>query len=105
MAVHRVVFSRAQLAGIQRGVVTCALRPGLIATPGDILLAGLPTYPALARLKVTGFRRQVPFLGLTKRELQRAGLEDPQHRAEALAELAAGPNPTVHVIHFRLMKS
>ena len=105
MAVHRVLFSRAQLAGIQRGVVTCALRTGLIATPGDILLAGLPTYPALARLKVTGFRRQVPFLGLTRRELQRAGLEDPQQRSEALSEIGAGANPTVNVIHFRLMKS
>jgi hypothetical protein len=105
MAVHRVVFSRAQLAGIQRGVVTCALRTNLIVAPGDILLAGLPTYPALARLKVTGFRRQVSFLGLTKRELQRAGVENPQNRAEALLELASGPNPTVNVIHFRIMKS
>jgi len=105
MAVHRVLFSRVQLAGVQKGTITCTLRANLVVTPGDILLAELPTYPALARLKVTGFRRGVPFLGLTKRELQRAGLEDPQMRAEALVELEAGPNPAVNVIHFRLMKS
>lgn len=105
MAVLRVSFSRTQLAGVQRGVVTCALRTNLVVAPGDILLAGLPTFPALVRLKVTGFRRQVPFLGLTKRELQRAGVEEPQSRGEALADLGMGPNPTVNVIHFRLMKS
>lgn len=105
MAVHRVLFTRAQLAGVQKGTLTCTLRTSVVATPGDILLAGLPTYPALARLKVTGFRRGVPFLGLTKRELQRAGLDDPQLRADALEELGSGVNPTVNVIHFRLMKS
>jgi hypothetical protein len=105
MAVHRVAFSRAALEGIQRGDVTCTLRATLVVAPGDILLAGLMGHSALTRLKVTGFRRQVPFLGLTRRELARAGMEDPQSREETLAELGGGRNPAVNVIHFRLMKS
>ncbi len=105
MAVHRVAFSRSALAAVQQGSITCTLRTGLVAAPGDILLAGLAAQPALLRLKVTGFRRGVPFLGLTRRELERAGLKDPQARADTLSELAAGGNPTVNVIHFRIMKS
>jgi hypothetical protein len=104
MAVHRIAFSRSILRGIQEGTVTCTFRTGLVATPGDILLAGLDTHPALARLKVTGCR-QAPFLELTRRELSRAGIRDPVTRAELLAGLNEGPNPTVIVIHFRLMKS
>ena len=105
MAVHRVAFSRSALAAVQQGTVTCILRTALVVAPGDILLGGLATYPPLVKLKVTGFRRQVPFLGLTKRELARAGIRDPQSRAEVLTELGTGPNPTVNVIHFRLMRS
>jgi hypothetical protein len=105
MAVHRIAFSRSVLAAVQQGSTTCALRTGLVVAPGDILLGGLPTYSALVKLKVTGFRRQVPFLGLTRRELTRAGVRDPQSRSEALAELGSDTNPTVNVIHFRLMRS
>lgn len=104
MAVHRVAFSRAVLAAVLQGTITCTLRGKLPTTPGDILLGGLAGQPPLVRLKVTGFRRQVPFQELTKRELQRAGIRDPQSRADALAELGPGPNPTVNVIHFRIMK-
>jgi hypothetical protein len=103
MAVHRIAFSRAAMTAVQGGTVTCALR-ALIAAPGDMLLGGLPGQPPLVRLKVTGFRRGVPFLALTRRELDRAGLADPQARAEAVLDLRAGANPSVNVIHFRLMK-
>lgn len=105
MALHRVRFSRSTLGAVQQGTITCTLRAALVATPGDILLGGLDGQPPLVKLKVTGFRRGVPFLGLTRRELARAGIRDPQSRAEVLAELGRGPNPTVNVIHFRLMKS
>ena len=92
------------MTAVKGGAVTCALRPELVAAPGDVLLAGLAGQPPLVRLKVTGFRRGVPFLGLTRRELDRAGLGDPQARAGAVQELRAGSNPSVNVIHFRLMK-
>jgi hypothetical protein len=92
------------MTAVQEGAVTCALRPELVATPGDVLLAGLAGQPPLVRLKVTGFRRGVPFLALTRRELERAGCGDPQARADAVREVGSGANPSVNVIHFRLMK-
>ena len=104
MAVHRIAFSRAAMTAVQGGTVTCALRRAMVAAPGDVLLGGLPGQPPLVRLKVTGFRRGVPFLALTRRELDRAGLADPQARAAAVLDLGAGANPSVNVIHFRLMK-
>ncbi len=104
MAVHRVSFGRETLSAIRSGSVTCALDARLLAAPGDVLLAGLQGEPPMVRLKVTGFRR-APFLELTRRELERAGLRDPIPRSRARAELAGGANPAVSVIHFRLMKS
>lgn len=105
MAVHRVSFSRETLAAIQDGSVTCTLSSSRIAAPGDVLLAGLPGSPPPVKLKVTGFRRGVPFLELTRRELERAGLRDALPRGRLLVVLGGGVNPTVNVIHFRLMKS
>lgn len=105
MAVHRIAFSSPRLKGILEGSTTCALQVEFVAAPGDVLLAGLPAEPPLVKLKVTGYRRQVPFLGLTQRELDRAGIRDAGARADALAEIGSGRNPTVNVIHFRLMKS
>ena len=92
------------MTAVQGGTVTCALRRAMVAAPGDVLLGGLPGQPPLVRLKVTGFRRGVPFLALTRRELDRAGLADPQARAAAVLALGAGANPSVNIIHFRLMK-
>jgi hypothetical protein len=105
MAVHRLAFSRPVLEAIQHGTITCALRRELVVVPGDIVLAGLDGQPPLLKLKVTGFRRGVPFLGLSRRDFERAGIRDPQSRASLLAQLDSGPNPSINLIHFRIMKS